>query len=84
MTISQAQYDFARARIARAGLQDRVEIRLQDYRQIEGRFDKIVSIEMMEALGDRYLETFLAKSMPAQARRRRGLPIHHRAGLPAR
>ena len=61
VTISQAQYDFARARIARTGLQDRVEIRLQDYRQIEGRFDKIASIEMMEALGDKYLETFLAK-----------------------
>lgn len=61
ITISQAQYDFAQARMARAGLQDRVEIRLQDYREIEGSFDKIASIEMMEALGDRYLETFLAK-----------------------
>ena len=61
VTISQAQYDFARARIERAGLQDKVEIRLQDYRQIEGRFDKVASIEMMEALGDRYLDTFLTK-----------------------
>ena len=58
VTISQAQYDFARDRIARTGLSDKVEIRLQDYRQIEGRFDKIVSIEMMEALGDKYIETF--------------------------
>jgi cyclopropane-fatty-acyl-phospholipid synthase len=61
VTISHAQYDFARERIRRAGLGGRVEIRLQDYRQIEGRFDKIVSIEMMEALGDRYIETFTAK-----------------------
>jgi cyclopropane-fatty-acyl-phospholipid synthase len=61
VTISQSQHDFARARIQRAGLADRVEIRLQDYREITGRFDKIASIEMMEALGDRYIETFTAK-----------------------
>ena len=61
VTISQAQYDFARERIRRAGLDRRVEIRLQDYRQIEGRFDKVASIEMMEALGDKYLETFTAR-----------------------
>jgi cyclopropane-fatty-acyl-phospholipid synthase len=61
VTISQAQYDYARARLAREGLGGRVELRLQDFRQITGRFDKIVSIEMMEALGDRFLETFCAK-----------------------
>ena len=61
VTISKAQHDFARDRIRRDGLADRVEIRLQDYRELEGRFDKIVSIEMMEALGDRYLETFTAR-----------------------
>jgi len=61
VTISRAQYDFARERIQRAGLGDRVEIRLQDYRKIGGRFDKIVSIEMMEALGDKYIETFTAR-----------------------
>ncbi|HEX4086460.1 MAG TPA: cyclopropane-fatty-acyl-phospholipid synthase family protein [Chthoniobacteraceae bacterium] len=61
VTISQAQYDFARMRIQRAGLEDRVEIRLQDYRQINGQFDKIASIEMMEALGDRYLETYFSR-----------------------
>jgi cyclopropane-fatty-acyl-phospholipid synthase len=61
VTISEAQYYFARERVLMAGLGDRVEIRLQDYREIEGRFDKIVSIEMMEALGDRYIETFTAK-----------------------
>jgi cyclopropane-fatty-acyl-phospholipid synthase len=61
VTISEAQYRFALERIQRAGLGDRVEIRLEDYRQIRGRFDKIVSIEMMEALGDKYIETFTAK-----------------------
>lgn len=58
ITISQAQYDFAVERMKREGLTDLVEIRLQDYRHTEGQFDKIASIEMMEALGDRYLETF--------------------------
>ena len=58
VTISKAQYDYASARIQREGVADRVEIRLQDYRDIQGKFDKIVSIEMMEALGDHYLEVY--------------------------
>ena len=61
VTISQEQFKYARDRFEREGVADRVEIRLQDYRTIEGRFDKIVSIEMMEALGDRYLPTYCAK-----------------------
>ncbi|MEQ1858317.1 MAG: cyclopropane-fatty-acyl-phospholipid synthase family protein [Chthoniobacteraceae bacterium] len=61
VTISQRQYEYARERFAREGIADRVDLRLQDYREITGRFDKVVSIEMMEALGDRYLETFFAK-----------------------
>ncbi len=61
VTISEEQFKYARDRFVREGVADRVEIRLQDYRQITGRFDKIVSIEMMEALGDRYLETYFAK-----------------------
>ncbi|EDY17150.1 Cyclopropane-fatty-acyl-phospholipid synthase [Chthoniobacter flavus Ellin428] len=61
VTISEEQFKFARERIVREDLADRVEVRLQDYRHIEGQYDKIVSIEMMEALGDRYLPTYLAK-----------------------
>jgi cyclopropane-fatty-acyl-phospholipid synthase len=61
VTISQRQYEYARERFAREGIADRVEVRLQDYRDITGSFDKVVSIEMMEALGDEYLETFFAK-----------------------
>ncbi len=61
VTISEEQYKYARSRLAREGLDDRVEIRLQDYRHIAGQYDKVVSIEMMEALGDRYLETYFAK-----------------------
>lgn len=58
LTISQQQHDLASKRIAEAGLADRVEVRFQDYRELEGRFDKIVSIEMMEAIGHRYLPAF--------------------------
>ena len=54
LTISQAQHDFAVERIARAGLSDRVEIRLQDYRDEKGLYDGIASIEMFEAVGEKY------------------------------
>ncbi|HEY0052517.1 MAG TPA: cyclopropane-fatty-acyl-phospholipid synthase family protein, partial [Caulobacteraceae bacterium] len=52
LTISRAQHAFAVERMARQGLSDRVEVRLVDYRQVEGRFDRIVSIEMVEAVGE--------------------------------
>jgi cyclopropane-fatty-acyl-phospholipid synthase len=54
LTISPAQHAFAAERIARAGLSDRVEVRLQDYRDAPGRFDGIASIEMFEAVGEAY------------------------------
>ncbi|GAB1380180.1 class I SAM-dependent methyltransferase [Pararhodobacter aggregans] len=54
LTISQAQHDFAVERMARAGLADRVEIKLQDYRDERGRYDGIASIEMFEAVGEKY------------------------------
>lgn len=58
VTISQAQYDYAVARIARAGLSDRVKIRLCDYRDVSGSFDRIVSIEMFEAVGHEYWPSY--------------------------
>jgi cyclopropane-fatty-acyl-phospholipid synthase len=61
VTISQRQYEYARQRFQRAGISDRIDLRLQDYREITGKFDKVISIEMMEAIGDRYLETYFAK-----------------------
>ena len=61
VTISQKQHDYAAARFEREGIADRIDLRLQDYRDISGTFDKVVSIEMMEALGDKYLETYFAK-----------------------
>jgi cyclopropane-fatty-acyl-phospholipid synthase len=60
VTISQQQFELATKRIAAAGLADRVWVELRDYRDIRGTFDKIVSIEMMEALGHRYLPEFCA------------------------
>jgi len=58
ITVSDAQYEYARERIRREGLEDRVEIVLRDYREIRGHFDRIVSIEMLEAVGHKYFETF--------------------------
>jgi len=58
LTISRAQHDYAVERIRRAGLQDRVEIRLQDYRDETGTYDGIASIEMFEAVGQRYWPTY--------------------------
>jgi cyclopropane-fatty-acyl-phospholipid synthase len=54
LTISQAQHDYAVQRIAAAGLSDRVEIKLQDYRDERGTYDGIASIEMFEAVGEKY------------------------------
>jgi cyclopropane-fatty-acyl-phospholipid synthase len=61
LTISEAQHDFARQRIEKAGLADQVEIRLQDYRDVEGAFDKVASIEMFEAVGERYWPAYFNK-----------------------
>lgn len=61
VTISREQQKLAQQRAAEAGLADRVEIVIKDYRNIEGRFDKIVSVEMLEAVGHNYYETYFAK-----------------------
>ena len=54
LTLSKEQLAHAQARVAAAGVQDRVELRLQDYRDVEGRYDRIASIEMLEAVGEPY------------------------------
>ena len=59
-TISREQYEFARQRIEATGLSDRVTLLLKDYRDLEGSFDKLVSIEMIEAVGYEYYDTFFA------------------------
>jgi cyclopropane-fatty-acyl-phospholipid synthase len=60
-TISEEQYALARSRIHAAGLQERVTLLKQDYRDLQGRYDKLVSIEMIEAVGHQYFGTFFAK-----------------------
>jgi len=60
-TISQAQHDYAREKIARLGLSDRITLLLEDYRDLRGRYDKAISIEMIEAVGANYLDTYLSK-----------------------
>lgn len=54
LTISREQFDYAQDRIARAGLSDRVDLKLQDYRDERGSYDGIASIEMFEAVGEKY------------------------------
>ena len=58
ITISKKQHAFATERVRQAGMQDHIDIRLCDYRRMHGRFDKIVSIEMLEAVGHRYHKTY--------------------------
>jgi cyclopropane-fatty-acyl-phospholipid synthase len=60
-TISREQYQLARSRVAAAGLSDRVEVLLVDYRDLSGRYDRLVSIEMIEAIGHQYLDTYFRK-----------------------
>jgi cyclopropane-fatty-acyl-phospholipid synthase len=58
-TISKRQHEIARQRVEAAGLSDRVTLLLKDYRDLEGAYDKLVSIEMIEAVGHNYLDTYL-------------------------
>lgn len=60
-TISKEQHAYAVERLKKAGLSDRVEVLLCDYRHIQGTFDKVVSIEMIEAVGAQYLDTYFNK-----------------------
>ncbi len=60
-TISQEQFDFTHRRLHEEGLTDRVTLLLEDYRKITGEYDKLVSIEMIEAVGHQYLDTYLQK-----------------------
>ena len=61
VTISDEQFKYARALFEREGLLDKIDIHLQDYRTLEGNYDKIVSIEMLEAVGHRYLPVYFSK-----------------------
>lgn len=58
LTLSPAQLRWAREQVAAAGLSDRIDLRLVDYRDLTGRFDHVVSIEMFESVGERYWQTY--------------------------
>ena len=60
LTLSPAQHAYAQGRLSAAGLANQVDLRLQDYRQVKGRFDRIVSIEMLEAVGESWWPVFFA------------------------
>jgi len=61
LTISREQRDFAQARMQQAGLADKVEIRLQDYRDERGQYDRIASIEMIEAVGEEFWPKYFSQ-----------------------
>ena len=60
-TISKEQHDWAAEKIRAAGLSDRITLLLDDYRDLKGKFDKLVSVEMIEAVGRHYLDTYIAQ-----------------------
>ena len=60
-TISRAQYELATRRVREAGLGDQVTVLLQDYRDLEGRYDRLVSIEMIEAVGWQYFDDYFRR-----------------------
>ncbi|WP_321840610.1 cyclopropane-fatty-acyl-phospholipid synthase family protein [Paraburkholderia bannensis] len=61
VTLSQNQFDLATQRVKDAGLQDRIEIRLQDYRDVQGQFDRITSVGMFEHVGRKNLPGYFTK-----------------------
>jgi cyclopropane-fatty-acyl-phospholipid synthase len=60
-TISQQQFNLAKSRVEAENLQDKVTLLLDDYRHLEGQYDKLVSIEMVEAVGHQFYDTYFAK-----------------------
>ncbi len=61
VTISARQHELAARRVAEAGLADRVSVELRDYRDVSGAYDAICSVEMIEAVGDRYWDAYFGK-----------------------
>ena len=61
VTISEEQLKFARERVEKENLSHKINIELVDYRQLEGQYDKIVSVEMLEAVGEEYMDIYFKK-----------------------
>lgn len=60
-TISREQYNYAKEKVERLGLSNRITLLFEDYRELKGQFDKLVSIEMIEAVGANYIDTYFRK-----------------------
>lgn len=60
-TISREQYDYARQQVTELGLEDRITVLCEDYRQLRGQFDKLVSVEMIEAVGHQFYSSYFAQ-----------------------
>ncbi|MEF1187460.1 cyclopropane-fatty-acyl-phospholipid synthase family protein, partial [Vibrio sinaloensis] len=60
-TISEQQFDYAQAQVKARGLEDKITLLKEDYRNLTGEFDKLVSIEMIEAVGKEYLNSYIQK-----------------------
>ncbi|MEM7564121.1 MAG: cyclopropane-fatty-acyl-phospholipid synthase family protein [Pseudomonadota bacterium] len=60
-TISREQYEYTREKVKQLGLQDKITVLDQDYRDLTGEFDRLISVEMIEAVGHEYFSTFFAK-----------------------
>ncbi len=58
ITISKKQYEYAKERIYNCGLNEKVKIEIKDYRDLKGKYNSIASIEMIEAVGQNYLESY--------------------------
>lgn len=82
VTLSQAQFDFAREKIARLGLQDRVTVELKDYRALDGEYDRIASVGMFEHVGRANHAAYFAKMRALL--RPRGVMLHHAITRPAK
>ena len=83
-TISQEQYEYARDKVAAAGLQEQVEVLCRDYRELQGQYDKLVSIEMVEAVGKKLgLEDKDEEGVSKERKLKRALVAGLLAGLGA-
>ena len=81
-TISEQQYEYALERIRKNGWDDRIKVVKQDYRNLSGQFDRVVSIEMIEAVGHEYLPGLLQDLRAARSRRGCLDSGNHHAGSP--
>ncbi len=76
ITISKKQYEFAKERIYKAGLNEKVNLEIKDYRDLKGKYDSIASIEMIEAVGQNYLQSYFNTI-------KKNLSTHGNAGIQA-